>query len=319
MEDTSTIDKPFLTYQEQIKKLKIDKGLQIDDEEQAIALLKHYSYFDLISGYKSLFKDKAGNYKIHTSINDIYALYCFDDEIRAIFLKYILMIEKHIKSLISYSFCDENGEEQQLYLNVTKYNYIEKNQDEINDLVSRLKKIIDEPKNYPYVKHQKKKHNNVPLWVMMKALTLGTVSKMYSFLPQKIQFSISKEFDYVHEGMLIQMLDLLSRVRNVCAHSERLYDYRYKKGTIDDTDIHRILNISVKKNNYIKGKNDLFAVVIIFKYLLSENDFQQFVNKLEATIDHLFDQTKCIESKQLLKCMGFPDNWKDIRNCSKTI
>lgn len=67
----------------------------------------------------------------------------------------------------------------------------------------------------------------------MKALTLGTVSKMYSFLPQKIQYKVSKEFDYISEGMLVQMLDLLARVRNVCAHNERLYDYKYQKSTIN--------------------------------------------------------------------------------------
>lgn len=58
---------------------------------------------------------------------------------------------------------------------------------------------------------------------------------MYSFIPQKLQYSVSIEFQYVNEGMLIQMLDLLARVRNVCAHNERLYDYSYRKGTIDDT------------------------------------------------------------------------------------
>lgn len=36
------------------------------------------------------------------------------------------------------------------------------------------------------------------------------------------------------EGMLVQMLDLLARVRNVCAHNERLFDYKYQKRTIGE-------------------------------------------------------------------------------------
>lgn len=87
---------------------------------------------------------------------------------------------------------------------------------------------------------------------MMKALTLGTVSKMYSFLSQSIQHNVSKEFQYVHESMMVQMLDLLARVRNVCAHNERLYDYRYKKGTIDNTFVHEALQIEKRKTQYIK-------------------------------------------------------------------
>lgn len=31
------------------------------------------------------------------------------------------------------------------------------------------------------------------------------------------------------------MLDILARIRNVCAHNERLFNYRYKKGAINDT------------------------------------------------------------------------------------
>ena len=311
------MDKPFLTYEQQIQKLMNDKGLEIKDREYAINLLKNHSYFDLISGYKAPFKNKEGTYKLHTSIEDIYALYCFDDEIRTVFLKYILKVEKKIKSLISYSFCDEYGEEQIHFLNATKYNYTSQNQADINDLISRLSKIIVDPQNYPYIKHQKKKHSNVPLWVLMKALTLGTISKMYSFLPQKIQFKVSVEFQYVNEGMLVQMLDLLARVRNVCAHNERLYDYKYRKGTIDNTDIHDILAIPKRKEQYAKGKNDLFAVVIVLKYLLEDNDFNQFINSMDEAVKRLFKSTRRIDQKQLYRYMGFPENWIDIRECGK--
>lgn len=306
-------DKPFMTYDELIQKLVKEKNLIINDNNYAIKLLKKHSYFGLISGYKKPFKKKDGTYKEHVRIEDIYALYYFDDQLKELFLKYILLIEKHIKSLISYSFCEEYGDEQQNYLNATKYNYSDKNQDDVNDLISRLTKLISNPKNYSYIQHQKKKHGNVPLWVMMKALTLGTVSKMYSFLPQKIQHNISKEFLYVHEGMLVQMLDLLSRVRNVCAHNERLYDYKYNKGTIDTTDVHKNMNLPQSKGQYTKGKKDLFAVVIVFKYLLDNEDFIKFIETLKMEIDSLFHSTRCLEELQLLKYMGFPQNWYDIK------
>lgn len=246
--------KPFMTYEQLIYKLEDEKKLEISDHDYAIKLLKEHSYFALISGYKGPFKQKNGTYKIHVSIQDIYALYLFDDALRALFLQYILKIENMMKSLISYSFCEAYGEEQQHYLNATKYNYTPMNQDDVNELITRLTKITNDPKNYPYIRHQKQQHGNIPLWVMMKALTLGTVSKLYSFLPQSIQHNVSKEFEYVHEGMLVQMLDLLARVRNVCAHNERLFDYKYQKGTIDDTYVHNALAIEKKKGQYIKGK-----------------------------------------------------------------
>ena len=107
--------KPFMTYEQLIYKLEDEKKLEISDHDYAIKLLKEHSYFALISGYKGPFKQKNGTYKIHVSIQDIYALYLFDDALRALFLQYILKIEKHMKSLISYSFCEAYGEEQQHY------------------------------------------------------------------------------------------------------------------------------------------------------------------------------------------------------------
>ena len=307
-----------MTYEQLIYKLEDEKKLEISDHDYAIKLLKEHSYFALISRYKGPFKQKNGTYKIHVSIQDIYALYLFDDALRALFLQYILKIEKHMKSLISYSFCEAYGEEQQHYLNATKYNYTPMNQDDVNELITRLTKITNDPPNYPYIRHQKQQHGNIPLWVMMKALTLGTVSKLYSFLPQSIQHNVSKEFEYVHEGMLVQMLDLLARVRNVCAHNERLFDYKYQKGTIDDTYVHNALAIEKKKGQYIKGKNDLFAVVIVLKYLLSEEDFSSFVQELEKITEQLFLDTRVIEKLQLYKYMGFTENWFDIDACTKT-
>lgn len=312
-------DKPFMTYEQQLKMLSEEKNLEIKHEDYAITLLKEYSYFALISGYKAPFKGKDGKYKLHTSIEDIYSLYCFDDNMRALFLRYILKIEKHVKSLISYAFCKKYGEGQEHYLNATNYNYNIKTQDQINELIARLNDVLLHNKDYAYIKHQKSKHGNVPLWVMTKALTLGAISKMYSVLPQTLQAEVSKEFLYVHEGMLIQMLDLLARVRNVCAHNERLYNYKYLKGTIDDTDVHTILKLPRKNGRYTKGKNDLFAVVIVLKYLLTEMEFAQFIDELERLLNALLKSTRSISKEQIQKYMGFPENWIDIKNCTKIV
>lgn len=156
MKEKKTKAKPFMTYEQQIHKLKNEKKLEITDEDAAKDLLKKHSYFALISGYKQPFKDKKGFYKQHVSIEDIYKLYVFDDRLRALVLQYTLKIERHVKSLISYSFCQAYGEEQQHYLNATKYNYNAENQEEINELISRLTKIITDPNNYPYIRHQKR-------------------------------------------------------------------------------------------------------------------------------------------------------------------
>lgn len=179
--------KPFLSYEQQLDKLMNDKKLVISDKDKAIRMLKKHSYFALISGYKCPFKKEDGTYKEHTSFDDIVALYKFDNNMRNILLSNILIVEKHMKSLISYCFCENFGEKQEEYLKAENYDYVAKNQIEIDKLVMKLEEIINNPKDYKYIRHQKEKHGNVPLWVLVKALTIGSVSKLYSFLQPSIK------------------------------------------------------------------------------------------------------------------------------------
>lgn len=319
------MDKPYTTYDEQLKILT-DKHLVIKDEEEVVKLLKKCSYFGLVTGYKHPFKDKEGFYKIHTTINDIYALYSYDMELRELFLKYILIVENHIKSLISYCFCDSFGEEESAYLNANNYDYNQSKQDEINYLIGKLKKEMNNYDSHPYLQHQKN-HGNIPLWVLVKVLTLGVISNMYSLLKPQTQTMVCKEFKYISEEDLAQMIEMLSRFRNVCAHNERLYDYKYiriKDGKmlsteIRTTDVHKVLKLKTQKGSYVQGKNDLFSVVIIFKYLLSDEELSSFIESFDSVTNKLLSKTNIIQKSQILKLMGFPNNWQEIKNCPKHI
>ena len=311
------MDKPYTTYEEQVELLK-KKGLIINDEAEAIMLLKKCSYYGLISGYKKPFKssDKC-TYKPHTTIQDIHALYIYDMELRELFLKYILIIENHVKSLISYSFCQTYGALESDYLNANNYNYISTKQEAINKLITKLSTAMCDYDSHPYLQHQRDNHGNIPLWVLTRVITIGMISKMYSLLKPQVQTLISKEFEYVTEGALANMIDLLSRFRNVCAHNERLYDYKYHTGAIPTTDVHRQMGLNDAKKKL--GKKDLFAVVIVFKYLLPAEDFEGFLVKFDDLTKGLLNKTKMIQEAQILKLMGFPANWREIKGCEKKL
>ena len=120
--------KVFFSYQQQIEKLVKEKDLLIADEEYAKEMLKRYSYYSLISGYKDIFKNTTTKtYKKGTRFEDIVNLYEFDASLRELFLKYLLRVEWEIKSLISYHFCEKFGENQVAYLNINNYNTSGKN------------------------------------------------------------------------------------------------------------------------------------------------------------------------------------------------
>ena len=65
-------------------------------------------------------------------------------------------------------------------------------------------------------------------------------------------------------------------------------------------------------NQYEKGKQDLFAVVIAFRYLLPGKDFLEFKRKLIKEIDRVNREVEHISETELLNKMGFSENWKSI-------
>lgn len=187
--------KVFLDYEEQIRKLMYEKQLIIKDKEYAIEILKRYSYYSLIGGYREKFKNpETKRYYPGTCFEDIVDLYEFDEQLREIFLKYLLKIESQIKSHLSYYFCQKYGELQSEYLNPQNYNNTKKNYGDIVRLIKTLSKYTLGKTDYEYINHSLKKYGNVPLWVLINALTFGTVSKMYLLSQYDIQAKIAKNY-----------------------------------------------------------------------------------------------------------------------------
>nr|DAP11623.1 MAG TPA: Abi-like protein [Caudoviricetes sp.] len=298
--------KKFFTYEEQIELLK-NKKLIITDEQRAINYLKQYSYYSLISGYKDIFKvEKNGNYRPDARFEHIVLLYQLDNMLKYLFLQKIINIEKHIKSLYSYSFCSLYGETQDDYLNVNNYNYIPKYQSAINDYVSLVSSTLKNSEKYPNINYNIKTYGTVPLWIVIHSLTFGNISKLYSFSMPKVQSEVSREFKGIYSNQLSAILNVLTKYRNVCAHGERLYNYRTQKSLLD-LPLH-----SQIKGLYNISKNDLFNVCISFKYLLPKDNFDGFIDDLSFVIQLYFEKLDDYYRSEILKCMGFPDDWKEI-------
>lgn len=298
--------KEFFTYEQQIDFLK-NKNLIINDEEHAIQSLKEFGYYSLISGYKDIFKvAKHGNYKNNVNFTDLVILYSFDDQLRHIFLQQIIRIEKKIKSLYSYSFCELYGDRQSDYLNVNNYNY-ERYQDDVNKYIGIINDTITNSSRYPYIKHSIDEHSEVPLWILVQTLTLGTVSKLYTFSQQTLQSKIAREFNGIYDRQLISILNILSKFRNVCAHGERLYNYKTQTSF-------RTLPIHSKVTDFSVSKNDLFNVLLCFKQLLSKEQFDIFFEILKSQIDFLRKHWSKKYVSQILSEMGFPSAWEVVKD-----
>lgn len=308
--------KPFLTYDQQLEKLRNEKKLTINDPEVAIDALKNIGYFSLIGGYKTPFINSMTRiYQNDVSFNDILALYHFDLSLRELVFKYLCEIECRMRQLISYHFCAFHGEQQAAYLDPHNYKLNRKNTNDINRLINILDYQANKNMDHAYVVHQRNVYHNVPLWVLINTLTYGQISKLYTLLPFQLQSSISKNFPHVKEKSLEQYLKALTLFRNVCAHNERLFSFRTQ---IDfpDTKLHSKLRILQKGTQYICGKRDLFGVVIAFRYLLPKDSFLNFKRSLIKLMHTYHKQSSQLDSLTLFAMMGFPSNWTSITRYS---
>lgn len=250
-------------------------------------------------------------YRRGTTFEDIVALYEFDEKLRALIFQYLCHFEQKMRSLISYHFCNTYSEKQEDYLDAAHYNNSGANKKKIAGLIAILDREAKKNTDHAYVVYQRKTYGNVPMWVIMKTLTFGQMSKLYSFLTTSMKTKISIHFEHVSEKELIQYMKVLTLYRNVCAHNERLFSYR-SRFDIPDTALHKKMKIPQNGNKYECGKNDLFSIVIAFRMLLAKDDFSEFKKSLNHIINQYMKKTSNLSQDLFLKTMGFPENWKSI-------
>lgn len=306
------MEKEFKTIEEQIEILK-SRNITVNDYNRIYQILTKNNYYYLINGYKDLFLDKTSKeekYIDNTKIEEIYAIYNFDKNIKFNFLKYILLIENEVNTYIAYEFSKSYGHKNYL---------IPRNFDNTNSKSPLIQKFINDINleiQYQYrnsnemITHYLDNYNYIPLWVLVRILSFGKISKFYSLMKQKEQNAISRKYNLMpHEFKVV--LHNLTLIRNICAHDEKLYDIKMKN-RIFSTIYHKKLEITIKNGNYQYATRDLFSIVISLKLLLEENEFRDFYKGIIKAIHNLQKNITTINKKKILVMMGFPENYEEL-------
>ncbi len=301
--------KVFKTLDEQIEILR-SKGLVINDEEFTKRVLLRENYF-FISGYRHLFMHRENKFYTGTTFEELYAMFSFDRNLRNIFFKHILIVENNIKSLISYELSKKYGFKEKDYLNVDNFTQNPMKVRQVHDILDKMRRQIRvNGKQHTATLHYLSNYGYIPLWILVKVLSFGIVSELYTILKDEDQMAIS-DFYKTDPSTLAIYLNVLSNYRNLCAHEEILYDHRTQR-VIPDSKYHTNLNIPKIEDEYIYGKNDLFAVIIILKIMLDEREFRNMMNEISYEIDLLGGRLKVVRVESILEQIGFPLNWRDI-------
>lgn len=279
---------------EELLNYLISKNVTIFNKEQALKNIEKYSYYSIVNGYKSVFKDEDNNYKSNVTFEEIFALYEFDKNIRAIFLKFTLEIEVIIKSLIANIIAEKYGVKDYLKLE----NFDEKaNVDLKSSLLENInKEIHDNYNKHTAIKHYRDEYNFIPPFVLTKILTFGIISRYYGLLKQNDRQAISKYFK-ISDKLLKQILANLTMVRNISAHSDRLFCYRNK---------YYISFKNIDKNYKREGNfTNIYMIIECMRILLDDIKFKEFEKLFNTEVNKLKNKLHSIDIKDILRIMGF--------------
>lgn len=303
--------KVFRTIDEQISILK-SKGLVITDYDKTSEILLRENYF-FLNGYRSPFLMSGSKRFVNgCTFEELYSLFKFDRFFRNIIFKNLLIVENNYKSIFSYVLSKKYGYKEKDYLNLNNFDRSKDKIRQINDLIRKLKRQI----RINGYQHQATSHyiNNygyIPMWVGVKVLSFGLMSELFSILKKEDKDEIASYYKNVNADDLESYLSILSNYRNLCAHEDILYNHETQKSILDNK-YHEMLEIPKIDGEYIYGKNDLFALIIILKDLLTEKDFKMMMNEINYEIDWLTSKLKCINVEKVLNRMGFPENYNQI-------
>lgn len=304
-------NKIFKTLDEQIEILK-SKGLIIEDYDRTKEILFRENYF-FISGYRHLFMRsiKENRFIDGTTFEELYATFVFDRKIRNIMFKYILIIENNLKSIISYQLSKKYGFKDKDYLNPKNFTQDSMKLRQVRDVLNKMKRQIRvNGQQHTATQHYLSNYGYIPMWILVKVLSFGLISELYNILKAEDELELSEYYNIDPESLSIY-LALLSNYRNLCAHEDILYDHRTQR-SIPDTKYHYMLNIDMTDDEYNYGKNDLYAVIIIMKQMLREEEFRELIHELSYEIDVLDGIVETVPLNAILNKIGFPDTWKEI-------
>lgn len=302
--------KIFKTIDEQIEILR-SKGMVFEDYDKAREILLRENYF-FLNGYRSPFLMNGTKRFIEgTTFEELYSLFTFDRFFRNIIFKNVLIVENNYKSIYSYVLSKKYGYKEKDYLNINNFDRSKEKNRQINDLLRKLKRQI----RINGYQHQATSHyiNNygyIPMWVGVKVLSFGLMSELFTILKEEDRKEISNYYG-LNPDKIENYMSILANYRNLCAHEDILFNHETQK-CIADTTFHLQLGIPKVDDEYIYGKNDIFALLIILKELLTTDDFKMMMNEICYEIDKLSSKLKVIDVNKVLFRMGFPENYKQL-------
>lgn len=287
--------KPALSFERQVD-LMCERGLIVDDREQAIRWLSESNYYR-IRGYWLTF-ERDGRFIPGTTLNDVHEAYLLDIGLRLWLWSAIGPIEIKARTSLAYHMgmaCGPSSYEDSGYF---------ENESAHRHSMDSFRKERDRAlrSGVPCVVHNMEKYGCLPIWAAVEIMSMGTMSRLYGNLSDTAAYpggptvkdSVAADFD-IKPMYLKSWLQHLTYVRNLCGHHSRIYNRTM-------TSRAKMLRADVR---YAGLK--VFPTIIVLKRIY-ERLWPEKWKSMYESLDRLIQE----HPKTDLKSMGFPEEWRNI-------
>ena len=201
-------------------------------------------------------------------------------------LRHITHVEEEVRTLTGYKFDQCNNDGKITWYDANAYSgacSLQERMGAISSAYSELSKS-----QLDYVKFYMKNHEQIPTWIMIKVVNFSTFINVLKCCKTDVTHSLCKlygmydEKGYPDVKLLIGSLHWLRKIRNACAHNERIFCMRQSdSGNQHSGRIKEGYILSLRKSYQRESSKLLFDLLVYFKYYLPDSEYREMIGELQ--------------------------------------
>ncbi|APT91688.1 CAAX protease [Corynebacterium phocae] len=227
--------KAFKTYNEQIALLR-SRGMRIDDEGYARAVLEQVNYYRLSGYWYSL--RRMSDQSLHrcdefvegTSFEQVTALYDFDERLRSQVFQVVSIIELALRALLGHVL---GRIDPQIHLNPNLLGSLARAPQsagepsaDYNRWLGRYRREIGASREDFVAHHNETYGGRLPIWAAVEVMDFGLLNYLYRLSPDNVREDIAARVQLT-PAQLGSWIKSLNIVRNYSAHHARMFNRVY--------------------------------------------------------------------------------------------
>lgn len=284
-----------------------DLGLKVCSLDEQVIIDKWG--IDLFTNkYRDFFFDfDTSKYFSDVTIGYLYNTFDFERKLKNLLLEYIMLFEIDFRNVLT-AIC--NNYMNSNYLPCIYYN---ESFQSINDFLfsvhHKFRTDFLNADNYLDT------YLNIPPSIFFSLLSINELKEYYLLLNASLQEEVSKCY-MIDRHFLKIILDSLSKVKRRILNNYPLINAKFVD-LPSDLPLYEALGIPLINGRRAYGVNKCYSLCIILKYILHDDDFNQFIDKLIILIDTFNILVSKPYRIKILSAIGIPHNIEEIKSVVK--